>query len=504
MTTPETVCRPLDDYYAPTGRLLPALGSFWAKLYEGRDQVAALLAARAFTEAELHQRLAELWACLSRQTTPVWHVRNWYYWRLRASDRQTSPVRFGDADVWFDGTVAFGATRPESTPVAWRLPDGLVDPPVVTNRVGGAGLVWVRGLDFRVAGDLIVFRDDPFTRPEFAQDFDGEPVCGLWVYRGRWDERLVARQYGYAIGGGHWPSTPAARQMTNAVYDGLTAGGIETALADAACAACGVPVARYRETVQVVRPQDDAVVIITDRSAYRLVPHATVRVQVGQTLRPGQALGGGLRLLRMSDPGARDELTAISLGPRRLAAGFTREIVFPDLTVPVTVSTTPAGRTTVRWPLPGEPEAVAAFFAAAHPGEGPTLAQWLDRRPQSARQQTPEPPPGAIPEFVNPLEIALSWWRTHGFLVVCRPQEFGPGALGLDALAVALRQIVPPHVLVVVVIELFGPAETFSMTTPGWAEATAAFAAGRTGDSLVAGTHVTEHVKVRRYGGGCG
>jgi hypothetical protein len=78
-----------------------------------------------------------------------------------------------------------------------------------------------------------------------------------------------------------------------------------------------------------------------------------------------------------------------------------------------------------------------------------TLAMCMDSRPQP---QPTQPAAANLPATINPLVFLFqNALRNNAFVVRLKMADFGPNALSLDLLNY-LRQIMPPHVVMIVVI----------------------------------------------------
>lgn len=492
-------------------RLLAVVGSFWHGTYAGNDLVGQLLSAKARTQAQAHADLLELVASISRFSVPVFHTENWFPLTLRESDRNAANLPTFDGTYRWDGQARFDA--PETLPLfAWPAPAGLADAKVVTAGVVGTPVAYTAGVDFYAAGGAVWFRADPFLDPgvrvtaELAGGAVADRLAHLWVYRGEYDWDTVYRQFGYALGVRLASSRPA-RDLVNAVYDGLVEGTTARCLEDFMAAACDVPLAAGNEVVRYVLEDETRKWVVTDANAYGFPPGAAVIVSPGDAVRAGDPLTDALRFYDFGGGVVPDAVRAVAAGRGLLAAGYYGELVFENKSVPLVVAEAPGEYTRVEFEVGGWAGDVRKFWDDVHAAgvaAGDTLAMRLDTR----TNKTGQPTAAALPAAVNPLEFLVgNVLRGNAFAVVVRPSGFGPGAVGMSA-ARLLRRLVPPQTLCLVIVQL-DRGETVTMdgpggeAAPGYEEAVTTFSGSTAADAVDPAAYVEEEVRAVQVGGRC-
>jgi hypothetical protein len=462
--------------------LLGLIGTFWTASYNASDQARAVLRSRLELEEANRQALSELLASESRFTAPVYAIEPWLTVTLRQSEMVLTPGVY-------DGTYAFDAgllfDGPAAAPLpSYPAPAGLASAPLLCNRLTDPSLVWVEGVDYVVTGGRFVFRTDPFSSPLIAIAADGDDhVAGLWGFRARRDEAHVYRLFGSAALLTQAPSSPAYRDLVNSVFDAAVTGTTITSLQNFLAAATGVPYARGNETVQDVFVDARGLCVVTDANAYRFNAAATSLVSPGSSVRAGDPLVDSVLIDEFNAGAVPAGLAALATGRGVLAEGYFADLVFQDKDVPLTVTYDSAGRAKVSFPLGGSPDDVARFFDDTHAlgvANGVTLAHLLDVRTNPVG----EPGPASLPATVNPLRFLCSnVLRANAVLVRLKPPGVDPAAPGLRFLG-ALRGLVPPQTLLVVLVELAASDAPITMdgpggtTAPGGTERLQPFAAG--------------------------
>jgi hypothetical protein len=450
---------PATEYDDPD-KLLSFLGSVWSGVYQGSAVLADLLYAKGRLALQTQADIAELTDAVSRLKLQALHREEWFFLTLRESYRQSrTDYRFGDPQTFSERGIAYDETTTDEL-WAWQMPPGLRDFVLATNRIHHPSRAFVRGIDFVIDGDFVVFRKNPFQDRLLAFGEvveDGAVVdrtCGFWLYRSLWDRDAVRLQFGYVVGA-DFRSGENAKKLVNAVFDCLVRGTHQGAFSDGFSALADVPFAAGDETVERITTDRAATWIVTDRNAYRVNEDAEVLVEVGDRLRRNQPLCDAVQFVEFGRGRVPDRslLKALAVG-REFTAGYLAEFVFENAEKPLIVETVD-GWTKVSFELGGPAPAVEQFWEDVHQAgiaAGTTLAMLLDRRPAGARDS--QPTAVALPRTINPLAfLAQNVFRNNLFVVKLRPGSFGPNALGLSALDL-LSRYVPPHTAMLVVAEL--------------------------------------------------
>lgn len=515
--------------------LVAALGSFWARTYTAIDQVTSYVVSTAQQVNQTHRNLLETLAALSRYDVPLFHEEIITPLVLKKSQRnlaQNTQALFDNTTAAFDGAVQFDA--PEETEFFYfPIPDNFVDVSQLFNQITFPTAALVRNVDFAISPErqAIVFLADPFENPAFvkrATVTTGQPdeEITLWGFFGKFDYDYVFNQFAYAVGI-KLQTSQGYKDLINAVISGLVEGGVTTArLDDALAAICGVPIsAAVDETVETVTYDAAGLLVLTDKSVYRLPSTARPRVKAGQRILIGTQLVEGIDVLEffigniyLSVPAQEDELvcfpppsnvvtdfdwalitdeagaslslntlddvcsperkklTALTVGPEFLSACFYDELVFENKDVPLEVDINhPSGYTYVKFSVGGFPDDVEEFFnemhrRGIHAHENKEECATTRRVGTLAqildkRKNAPtEPTAENLPKTINPLKfIVENVLRNNVFIVRINTEALGQNRLGLYNIR-HIRPLIPPQTAMIVVLELALKKDTIKAT----------------------------------------
>jgi hypothetical protein len=448
--------------------LLVQIGGFWSQFFDDVE----ILRTQMRNLGALHDQVTvdydKTVASLSRFQIPVFHTENWYFITLRKSDRNRILNLYGDPLTYGQGSLVYGG--PTSIENIFPLPDTPFGPIAraqftLYNRLVSPSRTLTSGLDFSLDDqrDAIVFRDDPFEDELIAKrdifDENGALVdeeIGLWLFKGEFDQELVYRHYGFVVKAKQ-PSSQFYKDMVNALWDMHVAGPTLASLQEFLASVSGNPVIRNdRETVEVIRPEIDRTVVVTDKEFYEFPFDAAIIVAVGDVLFAGDVMSNAAEVIELC--GAQQDLSsiaAISLGRGFVSGNFLGELTFENKVVSLNYrGVDEDGKAFVDFEISGFPADVEAFWQRTQdngkePGQQ-TLAELLDTRANPTGQ--PEPP--VLPSTINPLEFMVdNLLRNNLFLMRMRPAAFAAGAPGLGQFK-HLRRVIPPHTTYVTIVEL--------------------------------------------------
>lgn len=498
-------------------QLLGLVGAFWSDVYRGQDLVKSILAARGRIELQTQLDFLELLGSMSRFTIPLWHIDNWHLLTLKESDRNQTAI----GRLRYDGTIEYdassGARYGDATrgqTVAWAVTEDLVAARAIMNRLTEPSRVLQEGVDFVIREGAVEFRRDPFLddlipkRPILEGDEIVDQEIRLWCFRGEFDFNAVYRQFGYALGI-KLDTSEGYRNLVNTVFDGLVQGTNGTTLEKAVSVLSGVPfVPNDEETVEEIFTDSRALWIVTNLSSYRFATNAVPTVAIGDTVRGGQFLVDTVEILEFNHGEVPDSLRGLALGRGMIGAGYFQDLVFENEIVPLIVEEDLEGRTKVSFRVSGVPADVEKFWDDVHArgiAQGKTLAQYLDVR----EEPFGEPEAINLPATVNPLGFLVQHLLRGSFVAVrLKIDSFGRQAVGLE-IAGLLRRLVPPHIGLIVLMELTvtedpiildGPGDD---EAPGVEETLTGFTGNRFDEGIDPESMVIERVKGRQLAGRC-
>jgi hypothetical protein len=457
-------------------QLLVQLGSFWAQVFEDREELRTILRADANEQGQTHLSFLEAVVSVSRLDVPVFHVEDWYLLIVKQSVVNSVAAVYGPDDLVHgqqDGSVPgrpagfiypYGS-RDRLDQVRVPLPAPLVDIPFqLQNQVLHPGRVLTRGIDFDIdtARKLLRFRQDPFEDPALPKrdiyDEAGNIVdteVALWAYKGKLDLNHVYIHFGYALGL-RLESSQGYKDLLNAFWDSHVLGQSRDSLRVFLSALVDAPtVIGVTEQVELVRAESESRLIVTDLHVYRVPLSANVLVSEGDTVHAGDPLTDAVEVHELN--GANPDfsvLPAFALSPSFLGGQFLSELSLRNRSSALEyLGLDIDGKAEVRFEVSGFPNDVERFWELAHArgkAEGRTLANALDER----ENPVGEPVPLNLPDEVNPLEFMLdNFLRNNLFVIRLRQASFGPKALSPELFRL-LRDTVPPHTSYVVYVEL--------------------------------------------------
>jgi hypothetical protein len=435
-------------------KLLSLLGSFWADTFQSVDQVSAYCADLGEVGYQASIDLEETINSVGRLTVPVQHTEQWYSFYLLESLKGVAPLRYGpDAGDFGDGQIYGGSVAPV---YSWDCPVTSVD--LIMNRIYDPSATLTRSLDFVIDDGRLVFRNDPFADPRFVtspvldeQGLEIDNQLALWLFRPAIDQEFIWTHFGYIMGI-RLPSSQNYKDLVNAILDAITGCTATEQVLGMLAAVTDCGFALGDEVVEDIVSGNE-LLVITDSHVYRYTPACTPVVNVGDALIAGDAIVNTVETHYLNHGTVPDWLNTLSIGGGMLPSNYMSDITFGNTDTPLIVEPNVDGYTKISWSLGGFPADVAEFWDEVHRrgvASGQTLAHSLDTRPDPAG----EPTAASLPASINPLEfLADNYLRYNALLVRIRTGGFGPNALGLDQLR-HLRRIVPPHEIVIPVIEM--------------------------------------------------
>lgn len=276
----------------------------------------------------------------------------------------------------------------------------------------------VVGIDFDVDGGYVWFDTDPLTDATV-------PAYLVWAAG-------VAVRTADVL----YQPAPVVPAPTAAVAPSLAA------LQEALAAACDGPLTgAAAETVEDVRAGvDGRVVVVTGAAAYVLPAGDESAAAVGDVLPPRSPVGTGWALTRLGPD--KPDLPHLTL-PAWFHQGATvGPTTWYDESVPLAVDTVD-GRTRVRWRLGAAADDFDTFWAESH-ARGTTVgAKSLARAMDLRTGAGGDPGAESLPATVNPLEfLCRELLGGNAYLLLVRPDRFGPRAVTAAARQAAVRRAV--------------------------------------------------------------
>jgi hypothetical protein len=316
----------------PADKLLDVLGSFWSSVYQGQDLVMSLLSSKAKLAAQTNFKLLELLNSMSRFSVPVYSRENWTSLVIRQSQLKSvvrPRLRYGDGSAfygistilyfdeyalsWSDSLLGWGpagsnygdAVTADTLDIT--KPSALVHAPLLLNAMLKPSVTLVPGIDYRLQGDVIVFKKNPFDNPLISQlelvDAEGNVVdkeLVLWIYNGHWDRQTTYKQFGYALNF-FARSSENYKQLVNAILDACCSGTSVKSQQLALAAISGYPfVKEAAETVESIITTSAKLQIVTDRHVYTYSAGSQPLVAVGDVVNVGDFLTNDIQVYELN------------------------------------------------------------------------------------------------------------------------------------------------------------------------------------------------------------
>lgn len=452
--------------YDHTGHLLSALGSWWANDYVNASQVESLVAAKCEQERQTLQDVEYIVNSLSRETVPLYHVDNWYAFRLRQTDRQFPQVHYDEPHV-YSGELRYNEHR-KTEEYIYPIPPHITYVPLVFNRLTEPSLAWVHGVDYEIREGVIVFYADPFQSSLVAKrrvttankQQDLEAV--LWFYRSEADWQTAYTHFGRAVNL-FARTSKGYKELLNAVWDCLVSDCSMAALQRGLIAITGIPLTREPiEQITHITHTPELLQIHTNAHIYGFPPDVCPVVTPGQVVRAGAPLTDALLIDESNGTVLPDWLEAIALGAGFVSNCYFSNLIFENKSVPLRLEQTPSGFAKVTWPLGGFPRDVNLFFDEIHQrgvtacqadptGTGQTLAHKLAGGWADAET---EPRAADLPRTLNPLRFLFTN-LFRGNVVVARIRHWNNSATNVGwQFASVLHRLVPADTALLLLVDL--------------------------------------------------
>jgi hypothetical protein len=486
-----------DTIYNRPAALLAALGTFWAEIYEGREQVESFVAGKSLVEKQTDNDFVELLSTLGRNTTPIYHRDLWYKLVLKKSELGITPANITkyDGDANYDGTRSYDTYVPR-TWYFFPIEDSIKAIGVIVNRFTDPSLIWTNTNEYILEPGGIAFATNPFDDPRVAKRpifKDGVVVdyeAVLWIFNCTQDFDLLYRQYGYVIGM-RLASSLGYRSLLNSFFDALIGGMTELQHRLALSAMTGIPLVKEStEVVEDLVATPAEMLVITDQHVYKFNPQTIPTVSIGQTVYRGDTLTTALQFWNFNRGVLPAEIKSLALGKGQLYSCFYSDLVFLNKDVPLVVDAThPSGYTKVSFQLGGLPQDVERFFDELHdrgvaaaqadvdacdpgdiyytlddsscndsvrvPKRRGTLAHLLDRR----ADRVGEPTAQNLPATINPLDFLVQYvFRGNGCAVKIQTSRIGNDAVGLFNVKL-FQKLVPPQMALFLILEMTAPSD---------------------------------------------
>lgn len=383
--------------------LLNNLGSFWSDIFTGTEPVSRAIIAQH--EQNVFDALAAMNA-VSLHKIDLFKRELWKKYEVSRKDifdASNVPYEFGGL-LEFDGSKVFNQIRDNQG--LWRIPKprDLVASRFITNRPVMFDVVWTEGIDFRIDGDFIICRRDPYELFDSFVDLStSEEFVNLWFAGADFEDYRIYNHFGFVVELFSGLSSEAYLELVKAAYSTLQVGSRSLVFRLATAAALGIPAIRNTsETVEAVVTGYGEKQVITDRGVYNYPESCTIAVDVGDTLAAGDIPIEDVQILEGADIVDANVLGLV-FDRSNCRIPFDIGVSVPNELVSTTYSVDSGGIVRVRFPVFGTLTDVEAFWAYVESDNVNTIARSL-----RSGSGTGEPLQFEIPAQINPVQYLLA------------------------------------------------------------------------------------------------
>jgi hypothetical protein len=367
------------------------LGYFWTQIFEDGEIARAIGNYSSYQLAQLYKDMVVAINSTSIHSTPVYRREIIFPVVLSKNEienRFTSLV-YGDGSIYGSQSAdapsmgeviifgekylkkdsifckIFGGTPPESSKAV-----------VAVNRLYGADVMWVSGVDFEVKDGNIYFKKSPFDDSRFPkrrvktdQDLDDEEIV-LWLLEVDLDKKDVFRNFGTIF----TPETKSSETYKNvclSFFEMCSNGFSENRVRSLFAAASGSPVVREENerVLSIYSPPENpgsTSFVETDKNLYQIPKEQqddlSSGVFVGATLNRGFALTKVVEVINpKTHPKWWAEKQAIPTANMFSIDGV-KFLSFPNKAVNVEKRLSNRGNPTIRFELIGEEQSKKNFW----------------------------------------------------------------------------------------------------------------------------------------------
>lgn len=364
-------------------------GTFWTEIHQD-PIINSAITARVVLEEQTKEDMETMLLCAGRETTPIYHRMLLYPLVLRRADKVDD---------------------------SWPASEKLAVVHLITEKITEQKHTLFSGLDFNLNNGRIHFTVDPFTY--LNNETENEELT-LWLHDASFDENYLSDFWGYQLGL-IAPSSQEYKDLLCEVYDTLIGGTSRLNVETIVSLFNGGTLAKTDETVILITEDYRGKFVATDKNIYRV--NGKVIVKPGNVLQKGDHITDTCQFYKAVDI---KKLPALTIPKGLFFDEILSDLTFINKDVPVTIN-----NGFISFDVIGEKEDVAKFFVAFNKC---LVAKIL-------RDKT----------TVNPLKLILSNVLKYNTLICLTKFTNKPASLNSLDLDKILRQVIPPHELLLIV-----------------------------------------------------
>lgn len=297
-------------------KLAGLLGSYWQDSFPDKDVLVGIMRAREVMFEQAHIDRSEAVSLAARSTSPVYHTELWKPIKLLKSSANDTTINrltygankalYGQVGVMpYDRIFNYGESIMGGNNTVIPLDSNIKHIRLLCNSVTNPTLILVAGVDFLITSDnMLTLALNVFTDPRvqsmnvYTSTGDLDTEATLWAFSCDIDMQYMWKHYGFVVGALS-SSSEVYNTFVNAMWDSHVAGSSVDSFRKMLAAAFDAPIAVGDETIELILT-GRSVQVVTDKRVYRVPLTATLIVNVGDVLKPGDFLVDTVDILDLS------------------------------------------------------------------------------------------------------------------------------------------------------------------------------------------------------------
>ena len=433
--------------------LLSLLGNFWSEFIEDVNVLKDLLHNVSQQEFENFRLLHALFRMAVRRNIDVYHIEEWYPLKIREKNLiYELPTYEFSTPYTYDNNapqIYYGITT-QSLQFSYKLPDNIVDIPIISNKIHNADTIWVKGIDFYINNNKIYFVNNPFDdRWNFSWKYIYEDnvvtdrEVTLWLHKSKFDYYWLTNQWGYVFGL-NLPSSDNYKKLINSIIDNHVIGSNSRSLLHFLSAITDVPLVKEdQEIIEDIVYFPDRIAVVTNKNVYNYHKNSNVLFSPGDVVTKDMYLTDTVRITEFKNNIYYNDFPGITISNYLLDDDYEYELFFENKNYNLEI----VNYNSVfhfKFPILGTPRDVQTFWNKLYTqaGSQSLLTKFYEYY--------------GVTSIVNPFQFIINnILRNNTIAVRIKTHLLGTNSLPLNLLQY-LRYLLPPHVLCIIITDLGG------------------------------------------------
>ena len=376
--------------YTNPNLLYSSLGTFWTRVFQEKKTVQGYCQGLSEELIQIYRSIFDTINENSTWNVPVFAKEKWYPLTIKKSEFDLVPLQFSpnvvfgpqpNTDIVYPGqTFEFGRPKATSGGISTvNLPTELANFPILADRVIDPSVIYIRGVDLEIDGNVALFNSNIFENPDLIVtplynedgssatylDISGntqpDSYIVLWAYNADVDNKTLRNGFGniFNVAGA---SSDMYKSMLRALFTLHVTGPTVGSLRGLVSSFLNIPIAHTNETATQVYYTSLNGVVETDKNTYNLPIGYGISVNVGDSLAYGDTLTD---VVKYVDSVAQNSWwstlpSLVGFSNKLFIGNYASQLFFPNELEIVTMSS--AG--SIVFPVDGTPSDVAAFQTA--------------------------------------------------------------------------------------------------------------------------------------------